>query len=149
MQSITQTYRCSYSTLFLWTAAVLLVLEVIKMIVLQHVPLGELNPFYNVNVVVCASLISSTVLVLTLKSEISVDGISSYSFLGTAFIGWQNIETAKAWNFLGLGYYQIISADGDCIYVARYLTHQREFEMVVTAITEQTNPLRQCIEGIG
>ena len=85
MQSITQTYRCSYSTLFLWTAAVLLVLDVIKMIVLQHVPLGELNPFYNVNVVACASLISSTVLVLTLKSEISVDGISSYSFLGTAF----------------------------------------------------------------
>ena len=149
MSSLTQTYRCSYSTLFLWTAAVLLILDVFKMLALQGVPLGELDPLHNGNVVVFASLFSSAVLVFTLKSEISVEGISSYSFLGTAFIEWKNIKTAKAWNFLGLGYYQIRSADGNCIYVARYLTHQREFESVVTAITDHTNPLRRCIEGAG
>jgi hypothetical protein len=148
MDTPTQTYRCSFSTLFLWTAAFLLVLDTLKMLLWQRVPLYELDLLHNGHIIVFASLISSAVLVFTLKSAISVEGISSYSIWGAnSFIEWHKIKTVKQWHFFGLGYYQIRSTEDDCIYVARYLAHQREFDLVVTAITEQSNPLRRCIEG--
>lgn len=148
MTNPTQTYRSSLSTLFLWILTVLLLVDITKMLTVEDVPFHELDPFRNLTLIAIVALVSSIILVLTFKSRISPEGITSYSFWGTTlFIPWKDIAEAKMWSFFGLGYFRIRSEDGTCIYVARYLSRQREFEVIVTAITDQQNPLRLCIEG--
>ena len=143
----TQTYRISFSTLFLWTLFVLLLLDNTKMLLVENVRLAELQFLRNLSLVTLLSLISSTVLVCALKSEISVEGLTSFNMWGAPrFVSWDQITDARTSNFLGLGYYRITGSDGRRMYVARYLSRQREFELIVAAITKEQNPLRKCIE---
>lgn len=148
MTSPTQSYRCSFSTLFLWIIVFLLVLDMLRMLFIEGIQLEDLEVLAHFNSIVIVSLISSFILVFALKSEISVKGITSYNWWGgSSFIPWEHISEAGFSNFFGLGFYRIVSADGTCVYVARYLSRQREFEMIVAAITARTNPLRQAIES--
>ncbi len=142
----TQSYRCEFSTLFLWLLGALLILDILRMWIIVGIPLVEIELFHNLNLIILVSFFSSLLLVVTLRSEISSEGITSYNSLGsTMFIPWEGIKEATRQNILGLGYFRIVDQDGDCIYVARYLSRQREFEVIVSAITDKNNPLHRCI----
>lgn len=146
MVSPVQTYRCQFSTLFLWLLGVLLFLDILRMRIIMEIPFEQIEFFHNLNLIAMVSFFSSLLLFWTLRSEISPEGITSYNSLGaTTFIPWKKIREASKRNILGLGYFRIVDHDGDCIYVARYLSRQREFEAIVSAITEKNNPLRRCI----
>ncbi len=110
------------------------------------ISLVQIELFRNLNLITMVAFFTSLLLVLTLRSEISPEGITSYNSLGaTLFMPWGEIRKASRQNILGLGYFRIVDQDGDCIYVASYLTRQREFEAIVAAITDKKNPLLQCI----
>ena len=127
----------------------LLLLDVLQMLIFAPIPISEIKILHNLNPIILVSIISTTILVFTLKSEISVEGITSYNWWGgSSFIQWEKISDAAIKSFLGLGYYRIISQDGTCVYVARYLSRQREFELIVTAITSKRNPFRRVIEEL-
>ena len=146
MGSPTQSYRCRFSTLFLWFLGALLILDILRMWILKGVPLEEIELFHNLNLITLVSFFSSLVLVWIFKSEISPEGITSYNYLGgKTFFQWREIKEASKRNILGLGYFRIVNQNGDSIYVARYLSRQREFEAIVSAITDKNNPLHRCI----
>ena len=141
-----QSYRCQFSTLFLWLLGALLILDIARMWIFVGISLEQIELFRNLNLITLVAFFSSLLLVLTLRSEISPEGITSYNSLGsTMFIPWKKIKKASRQNILGLGYFRIVDQDGDCIYVARYLSRQREFEAIVSAITDKKNPLHRCI----
>ena len=142
-----QSYRVSFSTLFLWTVVALLVLDNARTLIVEGVSFEDIVILRNLSLITIFSLLNSGILVWLLKSEISVEGISSFNSWGAAdYVAWNQIVDARILNFLGLGYYRITSHDGRRIYVARYLSRQREFEAIVAAITAKGNPLRLCIE---
>ncbi len=146
MVSPTQSYRCRFSTLFLWFLGALLILDILRMWIIEGFPLEQIELFHNLNLITIVSFFSSLILVWAMKSEISAEGITSYNYLGgNTFIQWKEIKEASKRNILGLGYIRIVDRDGDSIYVARYLSRQREFEMIVSAITDKNNPLHKCI----
>ncbi len=142
-----QIYRCCYSTLVLWTIAVLWLFDILRIIFLVGIPLRNVNYTGSLELTTIISLVTSLILVWLLKSEISSKGVCSYTCWGnTYFIPWNEIAEAHTLNYLGLRYYRITSDKGDHIYIARYLSRQNEFEMIVSAITHHENPLRLCIE---
>ena len=133
--------------MLLWTVAVLWLFDMLRIIFLLGIPLRDINYTGSFELITIISLITSLVLVWVLKSEISSDGVYSYTWWGkTYFIPWNEITEAHTLNYLGLGYYRITGNNGERIYIARYLSKQYEFEMVVSAITPRENPLSLCIE---
>ena len=142
-----QIYRCCYSTLVLWTIAVLWLFDILRIYFLVGIPIENINYSGSLELTTIISIITSLVLVWFLKSEISSEGVCSYTCWGnTYFIPWDEIAEAHTLSYLGLGYYRITSDNGYRIYIARYLSRQNEFEMIVSAITHHENPLRLCIE---
>ncbi len=133
----------------MWLLGAILILDIARMWIWVGIALEQIELFRNLNLITMVALFSSLLLVLTLRSEISPEGITSYNSLGaTLFIPWAEIKNASRQNILGLGYFRIVDHDGDCIYVARYLSRQREFEAIVSAITDKNNPLHRCVLNI-
>ncbi len=127
----------------------LLMLDVLRMLIFAPIPVAEIKILHNLNLIILVSIISTSILVFALKSDISVEGITSYNWWGgSSFIQWEKISGAAMKSFLGLGYYRIVGQDGTCVYVPRYLSRQREFELIVAAITTKKNPFRRVIEGL-
>lgn len=142
-----QSYRPSFSTLFLWVLVLFFLVDAVASSIAFGTASVAADPFRNLNTVGYLALVLAMVLSWALKSEISGDGLLSYTWWGAnRFLPWTSIAAADRTRFLGLGYYRITGSEGDTIYVPCYLSHQREFEMVVSAIAGERNPLRQCIE---
>lgn len=142
-----QVYRCSNSTLVIWTIAVLWLFEMHRMVFFLSIPLKSINYSGSLELITIISLITSSILVWFLKSEISSEGLCSYTCWGnTYFIPWNEIVEAHRLNYLGLAYYRIIGNKCEHIFITRYLSKQYEFEMLVSAITQRGNPLRLCID---
>lgn len=143
-----QIYRCYYSTLLLWMIAVLWLFDLFRIAFFLRVPLGSIDYAGSLELITIISLITSSILVWALISEISSDGVYSYTWWGKSlFIPWNEIANAHTRNYLGLGYYCITGTNGNRVYIARYLSRQDEFKLLVSAITNRENPLRLCIEG--
>ncbi len=143
-------YRMSFTTLFLWVLAVLLMLDAGKCLLLFYFSRQALNPLADLNALCLLAMAVSVLLIILCPSEVSPGGLLTFSAAGRAvFLRWNEISEVKRRRLIGLGFYQIRGADGTRVYVPGFLSRQEEFVAVVTAITPPENPLRRCLERSG
>ena len=78
----TQSYRISFSTLFLWTLVALFLLHNAKTLIVESMAFNVITILQNLSLITILSLLNSGILVWMLKGEISVKGISSFNSWG-------------------------------------------------------------------
>jgi len=146
---LSQTYRASYSTLFVWLVPVLVVIETIKSHLFMGVPWGEFSLARNLNLILLLAFALAAFLVWGLRSILSAEGLASFTATGRMlFVPWNEIIGARRESLLFLPFYALQLAGGGNLYLPRFLSHQREFDAIVQAVTAPNHPLRRCIAEI-
>ena len=141
-----QSFYISYSTLFLWMFAVLMLSDMVLMTVFSLFHLAELQPLVHAKLFAVLSLINSLFIVWAYKCEINHMGVHGTNFWGKPiFISWSSIAKARNRHFFGLNFYVIDSADQVRMHIPRFLGRQREFDLLVNGIIGEQNPLHSCL----
>jgi len=145
----TQTYRSSFSTLFVWLVPVLVTVESFKVHVVQRVPWAEFSLARNLELIILLALVLSGILVWGLRTVLSSEGLVTFTALGRpVFVPWATITAARVRSLLLLPYLELQIQDGSRVFLSRFLSQQREFDLIVQAITEPRHPLRVCLEEL-
>lgn len=145
----TQTYRSSYSTLFVWLVPLLVIVETFKVHVVKRVPWAEFSLASNLELIILLALVLAGMLVWGLRTVLSSEGLITFTALGRpVFVPWVTITAARSRSLLLLPFLELQILGGTRVFLSRFLSQQREFDLIVQAITEPRHPLRVCIEEL-